>query len=77
MSEWISVEERGHPDFTVHGFHITDADGKLQKIQFRTEDGDEHEDFYQGWVMYGMQDRHDVTHWRPITGEAVVLGEPK
>jgi len=70
VTDWISIQERGHPNFNVHGFHLGQ-----QKIQFRTEDGEEHEDIYQGWGLYGKRDRQDVTHWRPLTGDAVVLGE--
>jgi len=61
MSEWISIEKEGHPNFNIHGFHLD-----MQKIQFRTDDGTEHEDIYQGWGMYGMDNREDVTHWRPL-----------
>ena len=70
MTEWISIQERGHPKFYVNGCNLDQ-----QKIEFRTEDGEEHQDIYQGWGMYGKGDRHDVTHWRPLSGNAVVLGE--
>ncbi|HDZ83363.1 MAG TPA: hypothetical protein ENH56_19305 [Roseobacter sp.] len=56
---WISTQD-SLPCFICFGFQT----GK--KIRYRTEGGAEHEGIYQGWGLFGKDDRMDITHWQPI-----------
>jgi hypothetical protein len=47
------------PCFKCFGFHT----GK--KLKYRLNDGTEHEGIYQGWGMFGLDSREDVSHWMP------------
>lgn len=59
-TEWISVDER-LPCFVCFGFQTG------RTVQFKTEDGTEHDDIYQGWGIFGKGAAFGVkgvTHWR-------------
>lgn len=63
MNDWIAVptlETVGeYPDFRKHGFHTG------RKVEVRFSDGKEELMIYQGYGMFGKDNREDVTHWRP------------
>lgn len=62
MSDWIATpisDANGkYPDFNVYGFHTG------RKVVVRYSDGNEDVVAYQGFGMFGNDDRQDVTHWK-------------
>ena len=56
---WIATADR-MPCFRCFGFQT----GK--KLLYRLNDGTEHEGIYQGWGMFGIDSREDVSHWQPV-----------
>lgn len=63
-NEWIVTTER-MPCFRCFGFQT----GKT--VWYRLNDGSEHEGVYQGWGMFGPNDREDVSHWKPTDDTAI------
>lgn len=58
MTPEIEIAKDGLPDFTKHGFHL----GKM--VHVRYADGMEALVYYQGYGMFGKDNREDVTHWK-------------
>lgn len=56
--EWIATKD-SMPCFRCFGFQT----GKT--LWYRLNDGTELEGIYQGWGMFGLDDREDVSHWKP------------
>ena len=71
--DWIAVptlETVGeYPDFRMYGFHTG------RKVEVRFADGKEDVVIYQGYGMFGENNREDVTHWRPSPN--VVVEQPR
>jgi len=61
-NKWIAtpISDRNgeYPDFNVHGFHTG------RKVHVRYLDGKEDVVIYQGFGLFGNDDRQDVTHWK-------------